>query len=181
MSAAESLAQKVKILVCDVDGVFTDGGLYYDERGHISKRFDVQDGLGIKLAQACGLELAVITGLESEAVRLRFLELGVREYHAGQKEKICLIKEICERYKLDLAQVAYLGDDWIDAVPMKFVGLPMAVNNAQPEIKEISCWISQSIGGHGAVREAIRFILNSQEKLETLWQQWVNLKKDGVY
>ncbi len=179
--SAESLAQRTKILVCDVDGVFTDGGLYYDEQGHISKRFDVQDGLGIKLAQACGLELAVITGLESEAVRLRFLELGVREYHAGQKEKINLIYEICKRYELDLEQVAYLGDDWIDAVPMKYVGLPMAVNNAQPEIKELAYWVSQSVGGHGAVREAIRFILNSQEKMKTVWQQWMNSRKNGSY
>ena len=169
---AETMARKVRMLVLDVDGVLTDGGLYYDFQGMITKRFNVQDGFGIKLAQAAGLEVAVITGLDSQAVQERIAELGVYEYHAGFKEKIPLLKGICERNKLEFTQLAYLGDDWVDAGVLSRVGLPMAVANAQPEIKALAAWISNFSGGNGAVREAVRFILQAQDKLEPMWQKW---------
>ncbi|MFO8032901.1 MAG: HAD hydrolase family protein [Desulfohalobiaceae bacterium] len=172
--SAEVAAWAVKMLICDVDGVFTDGGLYYDAWGKISKRFHVQDGLGVKLAQTAGLPVAVITGLESEAVKLRFQELGVQEYHAGKLGKLQTLQDICQRHDLDPLQLAYLGDDWVDAQIMGRVGLPMAVCNAQPEILGISAWISSLAGGQGAVREAIRFILQAQGKWQGLWSNWVD-------
>jgi 3-deoxy-D-manno-octulosonate 8-phosphate phosphatase (KDO 8-P phosphatase) len=172
--SAEAAARAIQMLICDVDGVFTDGGLYYDAQGKISKRFHVQDGLGVKLAQAAGLQVAVITGLESEAVKLRFQELGVQEYHAGQLGKLPALQDICRRHNLESMQLAYLGDDWVDAQIMGRVGLPMAVCNAQPEILNIAAWISSSSGGHGAVREAIRFILQAQGKWQGLWSKWVD-------
>lgn len=166
-------ARRVRILILDVDGVLTDGGLYYDLQGQISKRFNVQDGLGIKLAQAAGLEVGVITGLESEAVKKRILELGIKRYYAGFLDKRALIDQICQDVGCELTELAYLGDDWVDAGPLSMVGLPMAVANAQPEIKEMSLWVSSLPGGGGAVREAIRFILLAQNKLQPLWQQWL--------
>ena len=169
---AESLARNIRMLVCDVDGVLTDGGLYYDDQGRISKRFDVQDGFGIKLAQTAGLEVGIITGLESEAVRARIAELGVREYYAGRKNKIDLLQDVCGRNGFQLEHIAYMGDDWVDAPPLSRVGLPMAVANAQPEIKGLAAWVSSRQGGHGAVREAVRFILQVQNKLESAWQRW---------
>jgi len=169
---AEERARKVRVLVCDVDGVLTDGGLYYDDVGRISKRFHVQDGFGIKLAQGAGLEVAVITGLESEAVRMRILELGISEYHAGKKDKVELLLDICSRNDLQPESLAYLADDWVDAGALQQVGLPMAVKNAQPEIKRLAAWVSEACGGDGAVREAIRFILGSQGKLDELWKRW---------
>lgn len=171
---AEDLARRIKMLVCDVDGVFTDGGLYYDDLGRISKRFHVQDGLGVKVAQKAGLDVGVITGLESEAVRLRMLELGVGEYHAGMKNKVQLVEGICERKGLVPEQMAFLGDDWVDLGPLSRVGLPMAVANAQPEVKAAAAWVSTVPGGHGAVREAIRFILQAQGKLAQMLQEWVH-------
>jgi 3-deoxy-D-manno-octulosonate 8-phosphate phosphatase (KDO 8-P phosphatase) len=169
---AEALARKVRMLVLDVDGVLTDGGLYYDYQGMVSKRFHVQDGFGIKMAQSAGLEVAVITGLESEAVLRRITELGVQEYHAGFKEKVALLEGICQRNDLDFSQLAYIGDDWVDAAVLSRVGLPMTVANAQPEIKGLALWISSNPGGNGAVREAVRFILQAQDKLEAMWQKW---------
>lgn len=169
----EFAVQKISMLVCDLDGVFTDGGLYYDAQGGISKRFHVQDGLGVKLAQAAGLQIAVITGLESEAVRLRIQELGVEEYHAGKLQKSLLLADICSRHNLESEQLAYLGDDWVDAQVMSKVGLPMAVCNAQPEILEMAAWVSSIPGGQGAVREAVRFILQVQGKWQGLWAQWM--------
>jgi len=162
----------VKVLVLDVDGVLTDGGLYYDYKGNVSKRFNVQDGLGIKLAQAAGLEIAVITGLKSKAVEKRVQELGITEYHAGHLAKVPLLDSIRDARGLGYEHMAYLGDDWVDASPMAVVGLPMAVSNAQPEILDLAAWVSTLPGGHGAVREAIGFILEQQGKRAPLWQQW---------
>jgi 3-deoxy-D-manno-octulosonate 8-phosphate phosphatase (KDO 8-P phosphatase) len=170
---AEERAAKVEMLVCDVDGVLTDGGLYYDDGGRVSKRFHVQDGFGIKMAQAAGLEVAIITGLESEAVRMRILELGISEYHAGRKDKLELLQDICGRQGLQADQLAFLGDDWVDAKVMQAVGLPMAVANAQPEVKQIAALVTGAAGGNGAVREAVRFILKAQGKLDMLWRQWL--------
>jgi 3-deoxy-D-manno-octulosonate 8-phosphate phosphatase (KDO 8-P phosphatase) len=162
----------VRLLVLDVDGVLTDGGLYYDAEGNVSKRFNVQDGLGIKVAQAAGLEIAVITGLDSKAVAARVRELGVEEYHAGHLAKAPLLEGMCRARGLEWAQVAYLGDDWVDAGPMGLVGLPLAVANAQPEILDMAAWVSTRPGGHGAVREAISFILDARGDLDAQWALW---------
>ncbi len=169
---ANEVAPRVELIVLDVDGVLTDGGVYYDGRGEVSKRFNIQDGLGIKLAQAAGLDVAVISGLDSLAVESRIRELGIEEYYAGHNEKIPLLEKICAKLDIDLQNTAYMGDDWVDAVPMRKVGLPMAVANAQPEIKELALWVSKSVGGDGAVREAIRFILDSRGMLHRIWKNW---------
>ncbi|NLW81696.1 MAG: HAD hydrolase family protein [Desulfovibrionales bacterium] len=171
---AETAARDIRLVVLDVDGVLTDGGLYYDLSGCAIKRFNVQDGLGIKMAAALGLEFAVITGLESPAVRRRITELGIRHYYAGHHRKIPLLVDIAEKTGIPFAHMAYVGDDWVDAAPMSKVGLPIAVSNARPEIQRLAAWTTQAQGGHGAVREAIEFILRAQDKLETLWQEWLH-------
>lgn len=165
-------AQKIKLLILDVDGVLTDGGLYYDKDGNVTKRFNVQDGLGIKFAQQAGIELAVITGLNHGAVEKRVTELGITEYYPGQREKLPFYEKLLKDKGLKDEEVAYVGDDWIDVPVMLRVGLPMAVKNAQPEIFGISKWISSRKGGHGAVREAISFILDAQGKLNEIWKEW---------
>jgi 3-deoxy-D-manno-octulosonate 8-phosphate phosphatase (KDO 8-P phosphatase) len=165
-------ARDIRLLVLDVDGVLTDGGLYYDADGRIMKRFHVQDGLGIKLAQRMGLEVAVITGLDHAAVASRVRELGIAEYHAGHVEKRSLIMDMATRKSLELSQIAYLGDDWVDATAMRVVGLPMAVSNAQPEILALAAWVSSRPGGYGAAREAIAFILDAQGKYAECWRAW---------
>lgn len=168
---AEESAKSIALLILDVDGVLTDGGLHYDARGQVSKRFHVQDGLGIKMAQSAGLECAVITGLESSAVAARVRELGIAEYHPGHTDKAPIVLEICARKQLNPARTAYLGDDWVDAAAMRLVGLPMAVADAQPEIKALAAWISTARGGQGAAREAIAFILQAQGKYQSLWER----------
>ncbi|MDQ7032694.1 MAG: HAD-IIIA family hydrolase [Desulfonauticus sp.] len=174
MKGLEQIVKSIKILVLDVDGVLTDGGVYYDTRGQIIKRFNVQDGLGIKVAQQAGLQLAVISGLISDAVRLRLEELGVQDYFLGHNQKIPALIELQQKYNLNWDEMAYLGDDWVDAAPMQKVGLPMAVANAVPEIKELALWISSRKGGDGAVREAISFILKGQGKLLDIWNKWAS-------
>lgn len=169
---AKELARNIRLLILDADGVLTDGGLYYLGEGKIAKRFNVQDGLGIKLAQAAGLIVAVVTGLRSEAVETRVRELGIEDYHPGFTRKMEVIKELLKKYELAPEQAAFLGDDWVDLAPLGFVGLPMAVANAQPEVKDIAKLITDARGGDGAVREAIRFILESQNKLAPMLKEW---------
>lgn len=173
LARALERAKKIRLLVLDVDGVLTDGGLYYDLQGQVLKRFHVQDGLGIKLAQQAGLKIAVISGLKSKAVEKRLDELGVFDYFTGYTNKLPKLIELAEKNNLTLSEMAYLGDDWVDAAPMSKVGLPMAVSNAVPEIKRIALWTSSRPGGQGAVREAITFILSAQNKLEQLWKDWI--------
>ncbi len=170
--SAKNRAKEIKLLILDVDGVLTDGGLYYDHEGNVSKRFNVQDGLGIKFAQQAGLEIAVITGLNHGAVENRITELGITEYYPGQKKKLPFYEKLLAEKGLTDKEVAYIGDDWIDAPVMLRVGLPMAVKNAQPEMFGIARWISSRDGGQGAVREAISFILDAQGKLGEIWKEW---------
>ncbi|MDP2848012.1 MAG: HAD-IIIA family hydrolase [Humidesulfovibrio sp.] len=167
-----ALGSGVKLLILDVDGVLTDGGLYYDHEGNVTKRFNVQDGLGIKIAQSFGLDIAVITGLKHRAVELRVQELGITEYHAGHVDKVPLMDAIRERLGLERSEVAYLGDDWVDVGIMGAVGLPMAVPNAQPEIFPLAKWVSRCPGGQGAVREAIMFILRCRGQYDAAWEKW---------
>lgn len=170
---AERLARDVRLMVLDVDGVLTDGGLYYDESGCVLKRFNVQDGLAIKMAPKAGLEFAVITGLDSPAVRRRVTELGIAHYHPGHHRKAPILRQISEQTGISLTHMAYVGDDWVDAAPMSLVGLPIAVPNARPEILKLAAWTTRSPGGQGAVREAIDFVLRAQGKLEAMWQEWL--------
>ena len=168
--------QKIQMLLCDVDGVFTDGGLFYDSQGRVSKRFHVHDGFGVKLAQSSGLRIGVITGLQSEAVKLRMEELGIQEYHAGYRRKVELLPGICSRNALQEEELAFLGDDWVDASLLVRVGLPMAVANARKEILDLALWVSPHDGGDGAVRDAVSFILAAWGVLEQAWQEWLALE-----
>jgi len=169
---AEAAARAVRLMVLDVDGVLTDGGLYYDESGCVMKRFNVQDGLGIKMAPQAGLDFAVITGLESPAVKRRVTELGIAHYYPGHHRKAPILREISEKTGIPFAHMAYVGDDWVDAGPMAMVGLPIAVPNARPEILKLAAWTTRAAGGQGAVREAIDFVLRAQGKLDAMWREW---------
>ena len=165
-------ASDIRLLVLDVDGVLTDGGLYYDLQNQVMKRFDVQDGLGIKIAQKAGIHVAVITGLDSPAVAARVRDLGITDYYAGFLDKRNCLEELRDRHNLQWEQIAYLGDDWVDLSVMDMVGLPLAVANAQPEVKNIAGYVTTAKGGQGAVREVIRHLLMAQGKYEAVLAAW---------
>lgn len=172
MADLQRCAARIQLLVLDVDGVLTDGGLYYAPDGQVTKRFNVQDGLGVKVAQEAGLDLAVITGLNQPVVEFRVRELGIEEYHPGFHDKLPVLQEICKRKGLGLDQVAYLGDDWVDATAMQKVGLAMTVPNARPEIAAIAKWTTDNPGGHGAARDAIDFLLRASGRFDEAWGRW---------
>lgn len=165
-------ARAIKLLVLDCDGVLTDGTLYYGEDGSVQKRFNVQDGLGIKLAQSAGLEFAVISGLSHAGVEKRVRDLGITRYQGGHHRKVPLLDQFRTELGLGWEQVAFMGDDWVDAAVMRKVGLPLSVPNAQPEILELAAWVSSRPGGQGAVREAVNLLLRAQGLYQDLWQQW---------
>ncbi|WP_319584882.1 HAD hydrolase family protein [uncultured Pseudodesulfovibrio sp.] len=174
MADATALARNIKLLVLDVDGVFTDGGLYYGDEGILMKRFSVQDGLGVKLAQSVGLEIGVITGLDQKPVEKRVTELGIKYYYAGHHRKLPLFEKMCEEVGVAPEEAAYMGDDWIDLAVMSRAGLALCVPNAVPEVIEAADWMSTRKGGHGAVREAISFILEARGLKEQALRHWVD-------
>ncbi len=166
----------IKLLVLDVDGVMTDGGLYYDHSGLCMKRFHVLDGLGIQMAQEVEIMIAVISGSDISTVKKRLEYIGIKEYHGNIVNKYQQLKSILEQKKLHWNDVAYVGDDLVDLAVMTSVGLPIAVSNAVPEIKSIAKYITQRHGGCGAVRETIDLLLFCQGKKEELLHRWIHLK-----
>lgn len=175
-ASVEYLARRVKLLVLDVDGVMTDGGLYYDATGLTLKRFDVHDGIGLRLAKAAGIEVAVLSGMDAPCVARRLEVLGITEYHGGSDNKRTLLDAMRRRLGLEWEEIAYLGDDWVDLAPMLAVGLPAAVANAQPEVREAARYVTRLSGGHGAVREFVNFLLTCQGKRDALLDQWKHLE-----
>ncbi|MBQ9104559.1 MAG: HAD hydrolase family protein [Mailhella sp.] len=152
-------AAAIRFLVLDVDGVCTDGKLYFQENGHPIKCFHAQDGIGIKTALYAGLGVGIITGRNDPCVLARMSQLGVTEYHAGFEAKLPKLEAICRKYSLKMEEIAYVGDDWIDLDPMRSVGMPIAVANAVAQVKKEARYITAARGGEGAVREAIEFLL----------------------
>lgn len=168
------LARPVKLLVLDADGVLTDNGVFCGlGAGDEYKRFAIQDGMGVKLAQAAGIEVAVLSGLDNPQARRRMGELGVGAFHGGTLRKLPVLHAMLEEKGLTLAQAAYMGDDWLDAAILARVGLAMTVPEAQPEVLRLAHWVSTAAGGAGAVRQAIRFLLQAQGKLDSLWRYWL--------
>ena len=164
---------RVKLLILDVDGVMTDGGLYFDAEGRVIKRFNVLDGLGIGIARKQGLKIAVITGQDVPAVAARMRQLRIEDYFAGFIDKRDSYEMCRAKHNLSSDEVAYLGDDWVDLPILAVVGMPMAVANAVPEVRAAATYITTLAGGHGAVREAIHLILHSKGVLETALDEWL--------
>lgn len=170
------VARTVQLVLLDVDGVLTDGGVYVgsssDGRPVELKRFDIQDGLGVKMLQWAGIEVAMVSGRISEATRIRARELGVEECHQSPNgEKLSLVSEMIDERGLAWAGVALLADDLADLPVLRRVGLPAAVANAVPEVKEASLWTGERPGGDGAVREFSRRLLEARG-------QWSDLVED---
>ncbi|MDL2285117.1 HAD-IIIA family hydrolase [Desulfovibrio sp. OttesenSCG-928-F07] len=161
-----AIAKNIKMVVLDIDGVLTDGGLYYNDNGLAFKRFEVQDGMGIKMAQRSGIEIVIISGMKSAAVEARATDLGINECHTGCVFKLPKLEEIMQKNALEWKNVAYVGDDVIDLPIMCKAGLPLAVANAQPEVKAIAAYVTPINGGNGAVRQLLRHIMAAQGVLE---------------
>ncbi|HEY9751190.1 MAG TPA: HAD-IIIA family hydrolase [Allocoleopsis sp.] len=155
---AARLAQ-VRLLALDVDGVLTDGGLYYTESGEVLRRFNIKDGQGLKLLMQAGIEVAIITAKSSLSTLQRMKDLGIAHTYQGVEDKLAILKELCEKLGLSLSQVAYAGDDVNDLEVMHSVGCPLTVADAMPANQACALYVTQLPGGQGAVREICTLLL----------------------
>lgn len=154
-------ARDIRLLVLDVDGTLTDGGMYYGAAGEVMKRFNTRDAMGIRAVQRAGIIVAICTGEDSDIVRARAKKLDIRHVRCGIKDKLRCIAEIAAGLAFFWREIAYVGDDWNDREIMENVGLAFAVGDAAKEIKEIAHYITTRSGGYGAVREACELLLES--------------------
>ena len=159
---AEQRAREIKLVIFDIDGVFTDGGLYRSDDGQEIKRFHATDGLGMRMLADAGVEIAIITGRTSEVVTHRCKELRIKHVYQGQKDKLDAFEDLCQKLELPAVEFAYMGDDIIDLPVMKRVGLALTVPDACDEISAIAHWTSARHGGHGAAREACELLLKAK-------------------
>lgn len=159
-------AKKLKLLILDVDGVLTDGRLFFDDQGKEYKCFHARDGHGIKLLRQTGVEIAVISGRKSNSVALRMKSLGIDHVYQGHENKIAAFNEIIENLSIKPEQAAHMGDDWLDLPIMVRVGLSIAVNDANSAVKDYADWCTDTSGGLGAVREVCDFIMQAQGTYE---------------
>ena len=170
-------AAAIKLVALDVDGVLTDGGVNIGDMNGTPfefKRYDIQDGLGIKFLQWAGLKVVIITGRVSEAARLRAAELAVDDFaQDGQAQKLSALLAMCAKFGFTLDQVAYVGDDWPDMAVMRRVGLPVAVANAVGEIRDVATHQLARSGGQGAVREFAEWLLKAQGRWVEVTDRYV--------
>ena len=156
-----------------MDGVLTDGLLYIDNYGNELKTFNVQDGMGLKLLMAAGIEVAVITTSCNAVIDHRMQQLGICHYFKGQVNKNVAYQQIKTQLKLSDEAIAYIGDDLPDLEIIQQVGLGVAVANAVNQVKEFAIWHTHSSGGRGAVRELCDFILHAQNKQDAALQKYL--------
>ena len=159
---------EVKLLALDVDGVLTDGGLYYSDSGEEFKKFNVKDGQGIQLVMQTGIEVAIISANNSTATLHRAKKLGIEHAFIGIGNKLATLKQICQELNLSLAQVAYVGDDLKDLPILQSVGCPITVADAIAENKAAALYVTELPGGKGCVREFCNLILQIQARSKAL-------------
>ena len=163
-------AAAIELVVFDVDGVFTDGRILIDNNGKESKSFHVRDGHGIRMLLHYGVEVAVLSGRKSKAVEIRMQELEVKHVLQGHIDKRSAFTELVEQNNLDHRQVAYVGDDIVDVQAMQLAGLSFAVADAHDWVKQQASFVTENLGGHGAVREICELILDSKGLLKKALQ-----------
>ncbi len=170
-------ADAIRIVVLDVDGVLTDGGIYLGASASAPvelKRYDIQDGLGIYLMQKAGLRVAIITGRVSESVRLRAIELGIDDVAQDPNaQKLPAFLAMLDRHGIAPWEAAFIGDDFPDMAVLRLVGLPVAVGNAVPEVKAACALTLTKTGGAGAVREFAELLLKAREQWTVVTDRYV--------
>jgi YrbI family 3-deoxy-D-manno-octulosonate 8-phosphate phosphatase len=158
------LCQPIELIIADVDGVLTDGSIFFTNEGIELKRFHIRDGLGIRLWQKAGGKFAIVTGRTSHIVNVRAAELGVEIVRQGTEKKLTAVKEILAQLNLRPEQACYIGDDLPDLAAIRYVGLGSAPADACLDVRQASDFVTTLPGGLGAVRELIEMILRAQQR-----------------
>lgn len=154
-----------KLVITDIDGVWTDGGMYYDQTGNECKKFNTSDSSGVIFLRLLNIPVAIITGEDTEIVRRRAKKLQIEHLHMGIKDKVSVAKGLCEKLNIQLDEVAYIGDDLNDMALLKIVGLSAAPANAPTYIKDLVDLTIETKGGDGAFRAFVEEILKATGKM----------------
>jgi len=170
----KEIMNDITTFIFDIDGVLTDGSVFVTNEGEILRTMNIRDGFALKAAVESGYHVCVISGGSNEGVRVRLRNLGITDIHLGSPDKVETYKEYIELYKIKPEQVLYMGDDIPDYHVMQLVGLPTCPQDASPEIKAISKYISHKNGGKGAAREVIEQVMKVQDK----WNLYFDGKLD---
>lgn len=165
-------AQGIRVAFFDVDGVLTDGGLYFTESGETLKRFNTLDGHGLKLLQHAGITPVVITGRDSQPLRVRLQALGIQHAYFGTEDKRPAAEQALQTLGLDWQQAAAIGDDWPDLPVMRHCALACAPANAHVEVRHIAHHVTVARGGEGAAREFCDLLLVASGRYASLLAQW---------
>jgi 3-deoxy-D-manno-octulosonate 8-phosphate phosphatase (KDO 8-P phosphatase) len=168
MTTAAERAAAVRLMILDVDGVLTDGRLYYGPSGEAMKAFDVRDGHGIKLLREGGVQVALLTARSSQIVATRARELGIERVEQGASDKVAGLERLLAATAVSANACGYIGDDWPDLAVMARVGFAATVADAALEVRAAAHWVAECPGGRGAVRELAQFVLRAQGRFEPL-------------
>lgn len=176
------VARRIRLVVLDVDGVLTDAGVYLGEDGNGTtvelKRFDIQDGLGLRLLQEAGIDVALVSGRVSPATAVRARELGIDACHqVAGAHKLPTVRMLCEERGLRWDEVAMVADDLPDLPVLERVGLPVAVGNAVREVRQAALWTTRREGGRGAVREFCRVLLEARGEWKARVEAYVDARR----
>ncbi len=166
MNEVLARAKTIKLVIFDVDGVLTDGGLTIGDDGQEYKTFNTQDGLGMKLLKASGVQMAIITGRTSNVVKQRSESTGVAHFYQGVDDKLVAFNELLAKLNINAEHAAFMGDDVVDMPPMLRCGLAVSVPAAPDSVKQRAHYVTQKEGGRGAVRELCELIMQAQGTLE---------------
>jgi 3-deoxy-D-manno-octulosonate 8-phosphate phosphatase (KDO 8-P phosphatase) len=166
-------AANIRLVIFDVDGVLTDGSLFFGDDGQEYKAFNSRDGHGMKMLRSQGVEIAIITGRRSQVVEHRMKNLGVQHVFQGQLDKLPAFEQLLRTLQLEAGQIAYVGDDVVDLPVMNRVGLAIAVQDAHPLVRRHAHWQTPHRGGHGAARDVCEMILEAQGKLDGLMAKYL--------
>lgn len=165
---AVARAQQIRLVAMDVDGTLTDGRIYIGNHGEIMKAFSVRDGFGLNLLRRAGIQLAIITGRESEIVKRRAAELQIDAVVQGAADKGDSLLALVREFGLQPAQAAFVGDDWPDITAMRLAGLAATVSSAPLEVTAVAHWIGSKSAGDGAIRQFAEWLLDAQGRLVSL-------------
>ena len=168
----EQRCREIRILLCDVDGVLTDGSVNIDNQGIETKTFNIRDGLGVRLWQKAGFSFGLITGRSSHVVQVRAAELDIHLVRQGVSDKLPVAQQIAEAEGLSLENVCYVGDDLPDLPVIRAAGLGVSVADAAEEVRREADYVTTLPGGRGAIRETVETILKNQKSWETLIQKY---------
>ncbi len=169
----EDRCRNVELVLSDVDGVLTSGGIVFDNQGIESKEFHIRDGLGIRLWQRAGFRFGILTARTSHIVRLRAVELGIDIVRQGFEDKLAVAQQLVDQQELRLDQVCYIGDDLTDLPVIRRVGLGVAVADAASEVRQAAHWVTETPGGRGAVRELIETLLKARNRWDDLIRRYM--------